>query len=582
MADDIDAATEANTAGLCGLAGEQSSRPSTSALSQPQTQDQVAPQPASLPRRGTPGVPLSRDSDTSDMQDHTNLMIINRLDRCETGLQVQGAHYDELTDGLNSSLDFQATLNQQLETRADENAILNERCNSLSQKLDSLTQQLDSRTPEMAALRNDIAILTHQLDSQAQEAATRAHEYAVLTQKFGSQTQEVTTLHTEFRAVQALWRQRALAEEAVIQPKPATANHVNAQPQQYQPPQQYQQPLQPRYQGPPAPVMDLTGSTPPTRLGWAPPSSHLLHPQPPQRARSSTQSEAQALNEENQVLRQLLAARPSAPSQALRDHHPRGRHLHKIDKLQKPTYTNKCMGIQTRRLAEEHFVRYAQQLHLECGASDELIVEQLYECIPAYMKDEIMSYGTVAYNVDDFIDMFRAYFTPNLSVFYATFTNQQGSVHLQQAHESVKDFIQTSFYQHLLDTRGIPPPRVPSYQFQPAAILAPVRSENVSTTPLERGSLCHRDPRSDEPRLELAENVARLHPAFPFCQRSPPSLSPPFRLRGRGHSPGWAPTPWHSARRHGWLATPVSTPRIVHQCQHAASRVPRGPAHPVL
>ena len=464
MADDIDAATEADTAGLRGLAGEQSSRPSSSA-GQPQTQDQVAPPPSSLPRRGTPGVPLSRDSDTSDMQDHTNLMIINRLDRCETELQVQGAHYDELTDGFNSALDHQATLSQQLETRADENTILNERCNSLSQKLDSLTQQLDSRIPEMAALRNDIAILTQQLDSQAQETATRAHEYAVLTQKLSSQTQEVTTLNTEFRAVQALWRQRALAEEAAIQHKPATANHVNAQPPQYQPTQRYQQPLQPRYQGPPAPV-DLTGSTPPTQLGWA--------PQPPAAPPASTEGqflnpEAQALNEENQTLRQLLAARPSAPCPALRDQHPRGRHLQKIDKMQKPIYTNKCMGSQTRRLAEDHFVRYAQQLHLECGASEELIVQQLYECIPAYMKDEIMSYGTIASNVDDFIDMFRAYFTPNLSVFYATFTNQQGSVHLQQAHESVKDFIQTRFYQHLLHTRGIPPPesRVTSSNQQP-------------------------------------------------------------------------------------------------------------------
>ena len=87
MADDIDAATEANTSGLFGLAEEQSSRPSTSA-GQPQTQDQFASQSASLPRRGTPGIPLSRDSEASDMQDHTNLMLINRLDRCETRLQV--------------------------------------------------------------------------------------------------------------------------------------------------------------------------------------------------------------------------------------------------------------------------------------------------------------------------------------------------------------------------------------------------------------------------------------------------------------------------------------------------------------
>ena len=299
---------------------------------------------------------------------------------------------------------------------------MNERCNSLSQKLDSQTQ-------EAAALHNDIAILTQRLDSQAREAATRAF--------------------------QALWRQRALAQDATIQHKPTAANRVEAQPLQYQPPQQYQQPLQPHYQGPPAPV-DLISSQQPV----APPAStegQFLN------------TEVQAINAENQVLRQLLAARPSAPSPALRDQHPRGRHLHKIDKIQKPTYTNKCMGSETHRLAEEYFFRYAQQLHLECGASDELIVEQLYECIPAYMKDEIMSYGTVAYNVDDFVKMFRAYFTPNLSVFYATFANQQGNVHLQQAHESVKDFIQTSFYQHLLNTRGIPPleSRVTSSNQQP-------------------------------------------------------------------------------------------------------------------
>ena len=166
------------------------------------------------------------------------------------------------------------------------------------------------------------------------------------------------------------------------------------------------------------------------------------------------------------------------------------------------------MGSQTLLLAEEQFLRYATQLQEDCGASDELIVEQLYKCIPAYMKDEIMEYGTVAYNVDDFVRLFRSYFTPNLSAFYTTFTNQQGNVHLQQAHESVRDFMQKSFYKHLLKTRGCASPGVPSHQLQPDTILAPARAEKFSATTLARGSPRHRDPRADEPRLELAKNLA--------------------------------------------------------------------------
>ena len=354
MADDINAATEAEPSGTLDQTAEQQPQPTTSA-GQPQTQDQVA---QGLPRRGTPRASLFRDNDAFDTHEHTTLLLANRVERCETFLQAQEANVVEIHDGLNDSIDFQASLNQKLDTRAQETTALHEQCNALAQ--------------ETATLRDDNAALT----------------------------QQVATLHHVVRE---------------LLDQPADANRVTAQP--------------------PAPI-DLTSSTRPPRLAPLRSPGAVQKPAVP-----PPSQQVQALNSEVQALRELLAARPPAARQVPLDQQRHGRHLQKIEKLQRPNYTHKCMGSQSLLLAEEQFLRYATQLQQECGASDELIVEQLYKCIPAYMKDEIMEYGTVAYNVDDFVKLFRSYFTPNLSAFYTTFTNQQGNVHLQQAHQSVRDFM---------------------------------------------------------------------------------------------------------------------------------------------
>ena len=379
MADDINAATEAEPSGTLDQTAEQQPQPTTSA-GQPQTQDQVA---QGLPRRGTPSASLFRDNDAFDTHEHTTLLLANRVERCETFLQAQEANVADIHDGLNDSIDFQASLNQKLDTRAQETTALHEQCNALAQ--------------ETATLRDDNAALTQQVASLHQALATLHHTV------------------------------RELLDQ------PADANRVTAQP--------------------PAQI-DLTGSTRPPRLAPLRSPGAVQKPAVP-----PPSQQVQALNSEIQALReQLLAARPPAARPVSLDQQRHGRYLQKIEKLQRPNYTHKCMGSQTLLLAEEQFIRYATQLQEDCGASDELIVEQLYKCIPAYMKDEIMEYGTVAYNVNDFVRLFRLYFTPNLSAFYTTFTNQQGDVHLQQAHESVRDFMQKSFYKHLLRTRGVPPP----------------------------------------------------------------------------------------------------------------------------
>ena len=157
MADDINAATEAEPSGTLDQTAEQQPQPTTSA-GQPQTQDQVA---QGFPRRGTPSASLFRDNDAFDTHEHTTLLLANRVERCETFLQAQEANVADIHDGLNDSIDFQASLNQKLDTRAQETTALHEQCNALAQ--------------ETATLRDDNAALTQQVASLHQALATLHH-----------------------------------------------------------------------------------------------------------------------------------------------------------------------------------------------------------------------------------------------------------------------------------------------------------------------------------------------------------------------------------------------------------------------
>ena len=393
--------------------------PSPTPPAQPNQTQPVVVHPESSGSAERPGPDMTNavlleaeDAAQITVQDLNNILnmasnLSERLEHVEGEQHRQGNFQNELCDGLNNAIDHHKTLDTAFTHLSDEIRAQADDNNAQAQKLETLVANLPSPT-------------------QIDHLVLKVEQLAGAVVKVRSETAALRTANE-----QQHHRQQQQHHQ-----------QVHLRQQQQQPPDD--QPTQGRLHDP----HGRTSVTPLNHLprwGAQPRIVPALNP-----AASTALPEAQNLNTEIQRLKQQLAEYQARQSHSRT---PRARHSTKVDKVQRPEYTNTCMGADTRFEAEQQFIAYAQELTDDCGLNDEGVVRELMKCVPVHMRQEMASYGTI-HDVDGFLAAFSNYFTPKIADFFATFMSGDP---LQLPHETLKDFVQQRFYQLLLGTRGLPP-----------------------------------------------------------------------------------------------------------------------------